>query len=149
VLASPMLGRARITTRLLWGAAIAAVIPDLDAVGRPFHRGDVAWLGGHRADTHSIFFALLVGAAVWIFGRWSPQRERRIIASYVTVVILSHGILDALATYGEGVAFFAPISMTRWKAGWQPFNGIVVEVLVLWLPALLLYQFWIKRTARE
>ena len=42
---------------------MCAVIPDIDAIGRPFYgaAGDLEWLGGHRGFTHSLTFAALLG----------------------------------------------------------------------------------------
>jgi len=43
----------------------------------------------------------------------------------------------------------APFTMTRWKAPWLVFDGLLPEILLLWLPALLLYQLWLRpRLAR-
>jgi membrane-bound metal-dependent hydrolase YbcI (DUF457 family) len=36
-------------------------VPDLDASGRLWGSGDVQWLGGHRAFTHSVVFAVVFG----------------------------------------------------------------------------------------
>ena len=138
-----MLGRARVTKRLLVAAGVAAAVPDIDAIGRPFHAGDVALLGGHRAVTHSVFFAIGVGVlAALLAARHRTRRDRWLIGVFFALVVLSHGVLDAFTPYGEGIAFFAPLSMTRWKAAWQPFSGLIPEVLVLWLPALLVYRLW-------
>ena len=61
-------------------AAIGAGIPDLDAIGRPFGGGDLAVLGGHRALTHSIFFAgLLSVAALALLRRSVPGLRPRVI----------------------------------------------------------------------
>lgn len=138
VLLAPLFGRDTIDRRVMATTAIAAAVPDVDAIGRPFHLGDVEWLGGHRAFTHSIFFALAAGivAAVWCRRRSLANPNR--IALYVGLVVLSHGVLDAFTTYGAGVAFLAPFSMTRWKSSWQPFSGLLPE-LVLLFPALALY----------
>jgi membrane-bound metal-dependent hydrolase YbcI (DUF457 family) len=63
---------------------------------------------------------------------------------YAFAVILSHGVLDTFTTYGEGVAFFAPVSTERWTAPWHPFTGLLAEVVVIWLPAWLVYRFWLR-----
>lgn len=145
VLLTPMLGRTPISRRALGSVAVAAAVPDVDAIGRPFGGSDVALLGGHRGDTHSVWFALIVGVVAFAFAkhagvRFNPAR----FATYAALVVLSHGLLDALSTYGEGVAFFAPLSVVRWKAAWQPFSGLLSEIVILWLPALVLFQRWTK-----
>ena len=53
VLLIPVLGVNNVTPWLIGVTAVAATLPDLDAIGRPFGHGDVEWLGGHRAVTHS------------------------------------------------------------------------------------------------
>jgi hypothetical protein len=50
----------------------------------------------------------------------------------------SHGVLDALSEYGEGIAFLAPLSDVRWKFRWQPFDGFLPEILVIWIPGYFL-----------
>lgn len=125
----------------LWAAAACAVLPDLDAIGRPFGRGDVAWLGGHRALTHSLAFAAALGTAVAALGfRRRPElagrRRRLTLAAGLAAGTALHGALDALSTYGEGVQFLAPFSDLRVKAPWQPFEALLPEVALVWLPAL-------------
>lgn len=126
--------------RLSAVAAIGAMSLDLDAVGRPFHAGDIAWLGGHRALTHAlpIDLALALSLAFIVFRgvAWDGQRGR-LVACLVLALGL-HGVADAFATYGEGVMFFAPFSSIRLKSAWQPFDGIWPEIIGLWLPAACL-----------
>lgn len=126
--------------RLLIAAAACAVLPDLDAAGRPFGRGDVAWLGGHRAVTHSLAFAALLAlAAVGAWFRGPAMRGRRARAwGCLAAGTALHGGLDALTTYGEGVALFAPVSDLRVKAPWLPLSGVLPEVVAVWLPAAVL-----------
>ena len=136
--------------RRFWIAVAAcAVLPDLDAVGRPFGRGDVAWLGGHRALTHSLAFAALLASvvvAVWFRApTWAGWRGR--IWAALALGTASHGLLDALAVYGEGVAFLAPFSTRRFAAPWQPFEGVVPEMLLVWLPGALVL-LGVRRNAR-
>ena len=146
VLLAPLFGRDTVDRRTTMTAAAAAAIPDLDAIGRPFGLGDVTWLGGHRAFTHSIVFALVAGILAAVWSRRGAWRHARKIGLYVGLVVLSHGVLDAFTTYGEGVSFLAPFSMIRWKSAWQPLSGLLPEVLLLWLPALLVYRM--RRRAR-
>ncbi len=132
--------------RRFWiAAAVCAVLPDLDAIGRPFGRGDIAWLGGHRALTHSLAFAALLAAAVVVVWFRSPHWDGRRVRLWAALTLgtASHGLLDALAVYGAGVMFLAPFSMRRFEAPWQPFEGIAVEVLLLWIPGAL--ALWVLR----
>ena len=134
--------------RLLAAITIAAAAVDLDAVGRPFGRGDVAWLGGHRTLTHSLTFALVLGVAIG-FAAWLGSDRRRwgtwgLVAA---CAIATHGLLDAMTTYGGGVAFLAPWSWARYKFAWQPLSGVWPEVLGLWLPSVALL-WWASTTRR-
>jgi len=142
---SPLLGAGLVSRRLLGITAIAAALPDIDAIGRPLGHGDIAALGGHRGVTHSVCFALAAAAAIaFVASREESKRNRWRIGAYVAAVVLSHGVLDAFTTYGEGVALFAPLSPLRWKSAWQPFGGLLSELVAIWLPALLMYQFWLR-----
>lgn len=134
--------RGRPPAGALRAAALCAVLPDVDAAGRPFGLGDVGWLGGHRALTHSLAFAGLTGVAVAALGVRGPARSagwgwRLALAAWLAVATASHGALDALTVYGEGVEFFAPFSDLRVKAPWRPFDAIVPEIALVWLPALV------------
>jgi inner membrane protein len=122
-----------------WVAGIScAVLLDIDAIGRPFGLGDLAFFGGHRALTHSMLFAIILGLSVTYFGfrdrRWDGSSLR--IAVYLIMATASHGLLDAFASYGSGVAFFYPLSVRRWSAPWQPI-GATSEILWIWIPAAL------------
>ena len=64
------------------------------------------------------------------------QSTGRVFA-YVALTIASHGLLDALASYGQGIELLAPFSQQRYASPWQPIDGPLPEILWLWLPALL------------
>jgi inner membrane protein len=136
--------RPRPTPRRFWlPVAVCAVVPDLDAIGWPFGLPDIAWLGGHRALTHSLLFAGALGAAIGTMYTRSPEWRGIRVRLCITLAIATatHGILDAMTTYGAGVAFFAPLWWTRYKLDWQPFTGVLTEVLLLWLPAACLLRW--------
>jgi inner membrane protein len=146
VLSSPLLSPRWRTRRVIGLTAVAAALPDLDAIGRPFGRGDIDWLGGHRALTHSLFAALAIATLSLAFiGREAKPGERWRVFLFVLFVVASHGLLDAFSAYGEGVALFAPFTMYRWKSAWQPFGGLWSELFALWLPAALVYALWVNR----
>lgn len=143
------LGRQR--RPLLLGAA-CAVVPDLDVLssllGIDHHP-----LLGHRALSHSPCFAVVFAAAVtWLAFRedcWDGLRGR--IWLYLSVAMVSHGLLDALTSYGQGVTLLAPFSLHRIKLPWHPITGtgwgfgvwwghralalFKVEFVWIWLPA--------------
>lgn len=97
-------------------AIVSSIFPDADVVsfyiGIPYE----APLG-HRGFTHSILFAILWGALLaFVFGK-----ERKWIFFWVIfLATISHGVLDALTTGGEGVGFFIPFNDTRYFFGYRP-----------------------------
>jgi membrane-bound metal-dependent hydrolase YbcI (DUF457 family) len=131
--------------RLYATAAAGAVLLDIDAIGRPFGLGDLHWLGGHRALTHSVPFAAALAALLVLAAcRGADWQGRRLAAwAYFALALALHGALDTLTTYGDGVMLLAPFSAWRYKASWQPFNGILPELLGVWLPALAIV--WYRR----
>ena len=150
----------RVPRRFWWLAAGAGVVPDLDALGRPFGAGDLAWLGGHRAFSHSLVFASLFAVALAFVVARAMRRDDdqpecasagRLWLTFA-LATASHGLLDMLAAYGEGVTLLAPMSWTRFSAPWHPLDpaaaarghngpaqlvhGLLNEAAWVWLPAL-------------
>ncbi len=126
--------------RRFWIAgALCAMLPDIDAVGRPFHAGDVAWLGGHRALTHSFAFAVALGLVVALSGLLAADWRQHWMRFwlYLTIATAMHGVLDAFASYGTGVMFLAPFSNVRYRADWRPFGGLLSDTFLGFLPAFL------------
>jgi inner membrane protein len=130
-------------------------LPDLDAVMRPFGNLEAEQLvGGHRGLTHSIPFAMALAAVI----AQSPMMGPGWIGSklslwiWLSLAIASHGMLDTLTQYGEGVALLAPFSWHHFKSPWTPLGtggtcrGIVAcavrglsnELLWIWVPSLML-----------
>lgn len=105
--------------------ALCAVLPDVDAIGRPFRAGDVAWLGGHRALTHSLLFAATLSALVSV--TWlrlaAGVQAKLVLWLALTLAIASHGALDSLTTYGEGIQFLAPFTEARYWSPWRLLGG--------------------------
>lgn len=95
---------------LLLVAIISTVLPDIDVVG--FKMGvPYGSPFGHRGFTHSILFALLWSLLLM----FSIGRQHKTI--WFTVIFLStisHGLLDAITTGGEGVGFFIPFDNSRY-----------------------------------
>lgn len=131
-------------------AALTAVLPDFDYLGFvarvPY---DSLW--GHRGMTHSILFALLVGAvASWLASR--KISFRHFLLFFATTI--SHPLLDACTNGGRGVAFFAPYNTFRYFFPWRPIQvspmgfsffserGLVVLISELYwivLPSLVIF----------
>ena len=102
---------------MAWWSALS-LLPDADVIGFSLgvEYGD-PW--GHRGATHSLAFALAVGAFVGLAARWfhTPPRRGWAIA---TVVLVSHGLLDTMTDGGLGCALFWPFDLTRYFAPWRP-----------------------------
>jgi len=141
----------RWTSFALWSAL--SLLPDIDVAG--FLRGvpyGAAW--GHRGATHSLTLALAGGIAVGAMARWRGRSFTR-AAVFASLVLASHGLLDAMTDGGLGVALFWPFTATRYFAPWRPIAvapigpdfftpyGAVVACseLVLFAP-LLVFALW-------
>ena len=130
--------------------ALAAAAPDLDYF---LHVAGVPYSSpyGHRGFTHSLTFALVLGAVVALAvpRRWPGSRAT--LLTYVALATASHGVLDAMTDGGHGIAFFWPLSDQRWFLPWRPLgaaplsirgfftaHGLDVmagELVAVWLPA--------------
>ena len=99
------------------------MLPDIDVIafafGIPY--GDMF---GHRGFTHSLLFAVLVGAvAAWHLSHPlhpSHLSHRAKLFFWFTAVTASHGVLDAMTNGGRGIAFFAPFTDHRYFFPWRP-----------------------------
>jgi len=102
---------------MAWWSALS-LMPDVDVIGFSFgvEYGD-PW--GHRGATHSLAFALAVGAFVLLVARRvrAPPLRLWVIA---TVVLISHGLLDTMTDGGLGCALLWPFDLTRDFAPWRP-----------------------------
>jgi len=112
----------RATTRptaaamLFWAAL--SFLPDADVIGFPLGvRYEDAW--GHRGATHSLVFAIALGAVVGLaaprFGR--PMMRTGVVAA---LVVASHALLDTLTDGGLGCALLWPFNLARYFAPWTP-----------------------------
>jgi inner membrane protein len=157
----------RMPVRFWLASVVCAVLPDIDVIGFAFgiHYSDML---GHRGLTHSLFFALLVSLATVavLFRDAQPYSGRWVnLFSYFFLVIMSHGILDALTNGGLGVAFFAPFDNTRYFFPWQvievspigldffstgrAWTVILSEIEWIWVPSgLAVAVAWLVRRAR-
>ena len=123
--------------------ATCAVLPDIDAIGRPFYggAGDLQTLGGHRGFTHSITFAALLGVVVSsvtaIDRRWTGQRVR--FAVFIAVATALHGVLDLFTSIGattSPVQFLSPFSNRGYAITGHPINGPFSELFLCLLPLI-------------
>lgn len=139
-----------ISSRLFVAALAASVLPDLDVASFSFGIKYADSLG-HRGFSHSLAFALIIGAMAFLFAPF--LRAKRSVAFYIiTLSIISHILLDALTTGGLGVAFFWPLDETRYFLPWRPivvspfsikrffsdwgYRVILSELRYVWIPCL-------------
>ena len=101
-------------------AIVSSILPDADVLafsfGIPYEH-----MLGHRGFTHSIVFAILWALLLtFVF-----SKSKRIIFFVVLFLsTVSHGILDAMTSGGEGVGFLIPFNSERY---FFPFRGIKVS----------------------
>lgn len=151
---------ARISWPLMLAGIAAAMLPDADVIA--FRLGiPYADTFGHRGASHSILFALLLGAMAALLHR--PLRSPAWLAGgFIAISAISHPLLDMLTNGGHGVALYWPWSPERHFAPWQVIEvspigrnffsarGLAVlksEALWIGLPCLLLALA--LRTARR
>ena len=138
--------------RTLVLGTLRALAPDLDSftLFLPLHPGNFL---AHRGVSHSLLAAVLLAAAVLLFGFRREQRSLK-VGVYLLLASISHGLLDACTSGRIGVAFFYPFSTSRWGCYWQPFldaplpfwpglrlpflGALLGEALWIGLPGLLL-----------
>lgn len=135
--------------RFYAAAALGTVLLDVDAIGRPFGLGDIEWLGGHRALTHGLpFAAALALGTLAVVARGANSAGHRLgVWTSLFCAYALHGVLDAATTYGDGVMFLAPFWTWRYKAAWQPFHGVLPEVVGVWVPSLAVIWYGARRRA--
>lgn len=103
-------------------AIFCAIIPDADVIMFNFGYPYMHPLG-HRGFTHSILFAFLLAFLIRaIFYRKVKYFSKPGIILFVIFLVstLSHSLLDACTTGGEGVGFFIPFENSRYFFPWRP-----------------------------
>ena len=94
---------------LMLAAIFSTILPDFDVIGFKLEIPYEHPLG-HRGFTHSIFFAIF-WALILMF---TIGRKYKFIWFLVILLsTLSHGVLDAMTSGGEGVGFFIPFNNDR------------------------------------
>ncbi len=142
---------------------ISAIFPDVDVIAYKFGM-DGLDLFGHRGFTHSFFFAMLWAfLLLCVFHKKQPKLDKIRLGFFYFIAMSTHGLLDAMTTGGNGIAFFAPFSAERYFFPWRfiqvsPLGirnfftewGIKViksEFLYIGIPSLILALIgnWINR----
>ncbi|HEU4433847.1 MAG TPA: metal-dependent hydrolase [Pyrinomonadaceae bacterium] len=94
--------------KLLCVSAFLGVCPDFDYILNWLRVGKGGW---HHGFTHSIVFALVIGAAMSLVTRWRTV-QAFIVFSAATA---SHTLLDYLMTESRGVSMWWPFTDHRYK----------------------------------
>lgn len=98
------------TRRAVAAGALLGMCPDADFV---LSRLRILGWGWHHGFTHSVAFAVLIGAGcAWALG----LRSGRGVAACVAAVV-SHPLLDYVVTESRGVALAWPVTDHRYRLG--------------------------------
>ena len=142
---------------MIIAGSVCTLLPDIDVL---FLRFGVAYdsMFGHRGITHSLAFAVVLGAAVaFALRHRAAGTPWWALWMYFSAATASHGFFDAFTNGGRGVAFFAPFSNDRYFFPFQPIEvsplslsrfveerGAIVlasEVVWVWVPSLAFALF--------
>lgn len=156
------IGTQVIPLRLLAAGIICALLPDIDVIS--FQWGiSYANILGHRGFSHSLAFAFIAGGVGALIAPWLHS-GRRTAFWVMGGALLSHIVLDAMTNGGLGVAFFWPMSTTRYFLPWRPIQvspfslqalfserGLSIlrsEFFAVWVPCLFfMFGAWAGRAA--
>jgi len=132
------------------------MLPDVDVIGFSF---GIRYedMFGHRGFTHSLAFAIVMGA---VAAARVSNPESRVpnpgwlrLFIWFAAITASHGVLDAFTNGGRGIAFFAPFTNDRYFFPWRPIQvspigvgffsprGLSVlasEARWIWLPSAIM-----------
>lgn len=150
-----------VTAPILAAGAFCTIAPDFDSLGLAMGVPYGAPLG-HRGFTHSLVFAVILGASMaGLSRRWKAGASFGTLSLYFTLCTASHGGLDAFTDGGLGVAFLSPFSQERFFAPWRPIavapispSGLfserslpllASETLWVWIPSLVLFAVGLWR----
>lgn len=140
--AAALCRRSEAPLQLFLLSALLGVCPDFDYALNLLQIGRGGW---HHGFTHSIVFALFVGALTTFVSGWRTVR-RFIVFSAATA---SHPLLDYLMTESRGVALWWPLTDRRYKfSGPNPIDytwnstswwDIAVDILRISLTELIIF----------
>jgi inner membrane protein len=112
-------GSRTISWRLALVGAFCAVLPDIDLALYALHIDTYGGTYGHRGFTHSLGFALILGAMA-AAGTGPGWRTRGIAALFIFLCVASHPLLDGLMDRGICNAWFWPLDGVRYCLPWRP-----------------------------
>jgi inner membrane protein len=143
-----------IAAAILWAGL--SLLPDVDVIGFPLGV-EYADTWGHRGATHSLVFALAVGAVVGLIARAArgPAWRTTLVAA---AVVASHPLLDTMTDGGLGCALLWPFSNARFFAPWRPIpvapigpafvsmRGVHIALVeIVAMSPFLIYAIWPRR----
>jgi inner membrane protein len=127
-------------------AGLLPMVPDFDA----FSTASYGSPWGHRGVTHSLVFALWLGALAASLTFRYLRTDFWFLTAVFFAAIASHGLLDALTRGGEKIPFFWPSAVRLGNWGPMPVPDIAMdlpnpwrsravraELLWVWLPTAL------------
>jgi membrane-bound metal-dependent hydrolase YbcI (DUF457 family) len=127
--AAALTNKSEVRWPLLSLGALLAVCPDFDYVLNWLHVGRGGW---HHGFTHSILFAVFVGALTAFVSGWRNVRGF-IVFSAATA---SHALLDYVMTESRGVALWWPFTDHRYKLGGTNLIDYTWSSASLWAAAI-------------
>jgi inner membrane protein len=142
-----------VSSKLVFAGAACSVIPDLDVVGFSLGVRYDSMLG-HRGLTHSVAFAVALGACVTFVLYRGGESGYALTFIFLFLSTLSHSLLDMFTNGGLGIALLAPFSNERFFFPWRPiqvspvgwgfFSEWGIRVLTsefrwVWLPAMAVF----------
>lgn len=156
-----VVGRRIVPLPLLLLGMLYSMLPDADGIA--FRLG-IAYASpfGHRGFSHSIVMALACATLALPLAKGLAARP---LATFVflSMAMLSHGVLDAMTNAGLGVAFYWPFDTQRVFFDFRPIvaspvsvqrflsaRGLTVlqsELVWVWLPASItaIGGWWLRR----
>ncbi len=148
-------------------AAACAMLPDADVIVASAFDIERGSIFAHRGFTHSILFALILGAFVATIANRFLQIKISYpkLFAFFALATFTHPLLDMLTNGGSGVALLAPFSNERFFFPWRPvevspigfgffsergIDVILSEIIWIWLPAIfILIAATIIRTIKK
>jgi inner membrane protein len=142
-----------VSRQLIFAGAACSAIADLDVVGFSLGIG-YDNMFGHRGLTHSVAFAVALGAWVTFTVFRDSESGHGLTFIFLFLSIVSHPLLDMLTNGGLGIALWAPFSSQRFFFPWRPiqvspiglgfFSESGMRVLLsefswVWLPAAAVF----------
>lgn len=106
-------------------ALIVPIIPDIDSISRSLGISHDHLLS-HRGVTHSVLFAFVLALLIVeiFFNRKNLKADMPISLWRLRItfflIIVSHGLLDAMTNGGSGVGFWIPFTNERFFLPWRP-----------------------------